>query len=119
MHLGKRKSFLLTVIWLSVCDRPNNALSQSTNTTIDQNDTLSPNTNDGHPDEQETSRTRPDVKILQGVVKGLALTTRNNRTIFGFKGIPYGQPPIGNLRFDLKMSQLDLCYLVLSCVCNL
>ncbi|XP_046753940.1 juvenile hormone esterase-like [Diprion similis] len=41
----------------------------------------------------------PEVTILQGNLLGTTMTTRKNRSISAFLGIPYGQPPIGNLRF--------------------
>ncbi|XP_046587083.1 juvenile hormone esterase-like isoform X2 [Neodiprion lecontei] len=46
-----------------------------------------------------TSYGEPEVTILQGNLLGTTMTTRNNRSISAFLGIPYGQPPIGNLRF--------------------
>ncbi|KAJ9593456.1 hypothetical protein L9F63_014985, partial [Diploptera punctata] len=39
-------------------------------------------------------------KVEQGLVKGTTLTSvRSNMTYFGFVGIPYAKPPVGNLRF--------------------
>lgn len=42
---------------------------------------------------------QPQVTIPQGTLLGTTLTTRRNRTIDAFQGIPYGQPPTGDLRF--------------------
>ncbi|XP_076268000.1 esterase FE4-like [Rhynchophorus ferrugineus] len=42
----------------------------------------------------------PIVEISTGKIQGRALTTVDNKKVYyGFLGIPYGQPPIGNLRF--------------------
>lgn len=38
------------------------------------------------------------VKTHQGFIKGTTLETRNGRIISAFRGIPYAQPPIGELR---------------------
>ncbi|XP_076248285.1 juvenile hormone esterase-like [Calliopsis andreniformis] len=38
-------------------------------------------------------------KTQEGKVVGRQMTTRKGRKIFGFCGIPYAQPPVGNLRF--------------------
>ena len=40
----------------------------------------------------------PLLKIHQGFIKGTILETRNGRIISAFRGIPYAQPPIGELR---------------------
>ncbi|XP_033228633.1 esterase E4-like [Belonocnema kinseyi] len=39
------------------------------------------------------------VKILDGTIQGTEMKTRNGRTISAFFGIPYANPPTGNLRF--------------------
>ncbi|XP_046738954.1 esterase E4-like [Diprion similis] len=52
----------------------------------------------GNTDVVENS-TRPEVHILQGKIQGVNMVTRRNRIFFVFKGIPFAQPPIGNLRF--------------------
>ncbi|XP_046753938.1 esterase E4-like [Diprion similis] len=44
--------------------------------------------------------TAPQVTILQGPLEGTTVLSLNNRTIYSFLGIPYAQPPIGNLRFS-------------------
>ncbi|XP_015520819.2 esterase E4-like isoform X1 [Neodiprion lecontei] len=41
----------------------------------------------------------PVVTIPQGTLQGTIRTTNHNRNISAFLGIPYAQPPIGNLRF--------------------
>nr|XP_046469054.1 juvenile hormone esterase-like [Neodiprion pinetum] len=44
--------------------------------------------------------TAPEVTVPQGDLQGAILFSRQNRSIFAFYGIPYGQPPIGDLRFS-------------------
>lgn len=44
-----------------------------------------------------------DIIVLkQGSVKGHRLTTRKGREIFAFQGIPYAEPPVGELRFQVR-----------------
>ncbi|KAF2888128.1 hypothetical protein ILUMI_18045, partial [Ignelater luminosus] len=43
----------------------------------------------------------PFAEIPQGPLKGQFLKTVNNRTFSSFTGIPYAEPPVGNLRFEL------------------
>lgn len=42
------------------------------------------------------------VTINAGTLKGHLLKTANEREFIGFEGIPYAQPPIGNLRFEVR-----------------
>lgn len=42
---------------------------------------------------------QPEVKIHQGVVRGVYTSTPSGRKIASFKGIPYAKPPVGNARF--------------------
>lgn len=44
------------------------------------------------------SHSEPLVEISEGFLKGTTLTTRNGRNISAFMGVPYAQPPIGDLR---------------------
>ncbi|XP_046753939.1 juvenile hormone esterase-like [Diprion similis] len=44
--------------------------------------------------------TASEVTIPQGSLQGAILFSRQNRSIFAFYGIPYGQPPVGDLRFS-------------------
>lgn len=41
----------------------------------------------------------PIVETTYGPVRGSTLLSRGNREFFGFKGIPYAAPPVGELRF--------------------
>lgn len=38
------------------------------------------------------------VNISDGLLKGTIITSRNGRNISAFLGVPYAEPPIGNLR---------------------
>ncbi|KAJ9581386.1 hypothetical protein L9F63_023436 [Diploptera punctata] len=42
----------------------------------------------------------PIVNVRQGPVQGVYMTSRYGRTYSAFQGIPYAQPPIGELRFQ-------------------
>ncbi|KAJ9587060.1 hypothetical protein L9F63_019348, partial [Diploptera punctata] len=39
------------------------------------------------------------IELKQGQLRGHRLTSRKDREIFAFQGIPYAQSPVGNLRF--------------------
>ncbi|XP_015597086.1 esterase E4 isoform X3 [Cephus cinctus] len=41
----------------------------------------------------------PSVTIYQGRLAGIYTVTHNDRIVYSFLGIPYAEPPIGNLRF--------------------
>ena len=40
----------------------------------------------------------PQVNTSQGLLQGITLETRNGRFISGFIGVPYAEPPVGELR---------------------
>lgn len=42
-----------------------------------------------------------EVQITKGSLKGLTLKSRNGRSYYSFRGIPYAKPPIGELRFEV------------------
>lgn len=44
------------------------------------------------------TRAQPQVLISEGLVSGYYLKTYLNRTVSGFSGIPFAEPPIDNLR---------------------
>lgn len=41
----------------------------------------------------------PKATIPQGILRGITLETHRGRSISAFLGVPYAQPPTGNLRF--------------------
>lgn len=45
------------------------------------------------------------VNISQGTVQGVKLKSKSNRNFSAFIGIPYGEPPIGNLRLFVFLLQ--------------
>ncbi|CAH1394711.1 unnamed protein product [Nezara viridula] len=49
-------------------------------------------------------KNRPEVRTLQGTVRGLYTKTINNRQIASFEGIPYGKPPSGKHRFKAPVA---------------
>lgn len=42
------------------------------------------------------------LEIPQGKIVGFEFGLPNGRPFYGFKGIPYAEPPIGNLRFAVS-----------------
>lgn len=46
------------------------------------------------------SQDGPIVEVAQGLVRGTVNTTDSGRTFYSFRGIPYAQPPVGELRFQ-------------------
>lgn len=47
---------------------------------------------------QSENSTGPEITIPQGTLRGISMITRNGRNISAFLGIPYAQPPTGDLR---------------------
>ncbi|XP_037299218.1 LOW QUALITY PROTEIN: esterase E4 [Manduca sexta] len=45
----------------------------------------------------------PIVTVKQGKVKGAVKSLPDGKTYYSFKGIPYAQPPVGNLRFQAPL----------------
>lgn len=43
------------------------------------------------------------VTIEQGTLNGKQIETRSGRKVFGFLGIPYAAPPVGDLRFKVRV----------------
>ena len=41
----------------------------------------------------------PSVNVMQGKLRSRELTARSGRKYYGFLGVPYASPPIGNLRY--------------------
>ena len=41
----------------------------------------------------------PIVTTSLGKVEGMLMTSKEGKRIFSYRGIPYGRPPLGNLRF--------------------
>ena len=47
----------------------------------------------------------PLVKMTNGKVKGKVLTSREGRQFYGFYHIPYAEPPVGELRFQVRIDE--------------
>lgn len=45
------------------------------------------------------------VTVKNGTLEGTVMKTRKGRDIFGFRGIPYALPPVGELRFEVSKSR--------------
>lgn len=50
----------------------------------------------------------PEVEIQQGKLKGQFKTSVKDTQFMSFTGIPYAVPPIGNLRFEVFILNIDL-----------
>lgn len=46
------------------------------------------------------------VEVQQGLLRGHLLTTSKNTVFRAFQGIPFAQPPIGKLRFQVYSTTL-------------
>jgi hypothetical protein len=42
------------------------------------------------------------VRTAKGYLKGSILTSRKGKSIYSFRGVPFAQPPVGNLRFKVR-----------------
>lgn len=49
----------------------------------------------------------PEVNTKYGRVRGVWLKTARDADIVGFLGLPYAQPPVDDLRFEVKYSLID------------
>jgi len=45
----------------------------------------------------------PKVTIEQGTLVGKTMSSRQGNKIFAFQGIPYAAPPVGDLRFKVRI----------------
>lgn len=62
-----------------------------------------------HAHDENTIETR--VTIPQGTLQGTILKTHHNRSISAFMGIPFAQPPTGNLRYIREVLKIKNCVL--------
>ena len=51
------------------------------------------------------------VNTVYGKLKGFSDISREGRKFYGFQGIPYASPPIGDLRFEVSILQSFTHYL--------
>lgn len=47
------------------------------------------------------------VEVQQGLLRGHLLTTSRNTVFRAFQGIPFAEPPIGKLRFQVYSTTLN------------
>lgn len=52
------------------------------------------------------SANSPIVEIKNGSLQGSVMSARNGREFFAYRGIPFALPPVGQLRFEVKISIL-------------
>ncbi len=43
-----------------------------------------------------------EITVEQGKLKGKVFESRNGTKYYGFLGIPYAKPPVGDLRFEVR-----------------
>lgn len=48
----------------------------------------------------------PEVATLQGRLRGRVRFTRGNRTFGAFEGIAFARPPLGELRFKVRLNRI-------------
>ena len=53
-------------------------------------------------------RRSPIVEISNGKVKGTTLKSREGRLFYAFYHIPYGDPPVGRLKFQVDRLKFNL-----------
>lgn len=53
-----------------------------------------------------TIETRTHMEHEPLKLSGKEITTRSGRTVFGFLGVPYAAPPIGDLRFKVRNNNI-------------
>ena len=46
------------------------------------------------------------VTVAQGELRGKKMTAKTGTTYFSFQGIPYCQPPVGPLRFKVRIASV-------------
>lgn len=59
-----------------------------------------------------TDRPRPTVSLSQGVVSGIQRRLPNRGWFHCFQGIPYAEPPIGELRFEVYQQSSRSCQFI-------
>ena len=52
----------------------------------------------------------PIVQIKNGTLEGTIMKSRKGREFVGFRGIPYAQPPLGALRFEVRINKCFIHY---------
>lgn len=57
------------------------------------------------------AKSEPKVTIHQGSLIGKYRTSRLNRTFSSFEGIPFAQPPLGELRFKVVCFYLYIFFI--------
>lgn len=46
---------------------------------------------------------QPELNTVNGKIKGQILTSRDGRPYYSYTGIPYAKPPVGELRFKVRL----------------
>lgn len=60
------------------------------------------------------SSRRLEIELSEGVLSGVQEKLPNGENFYAFRGVPYAQPPVGNLRFKVNtMFELRCAILIL------
>lgn len=52
-----------------------------------------------------------EIRIQQGLLRGMHMKTINGQDFYGFIGVPYATAPVGNLRFRVRNTARDTCHI--------
>jgi len=52
----------------------------------------------------QSSGEAPVLSIQNGLVKGVVSYSRGGRQYYEYLGIPYAKPPVGELRFEVRLN---------------
>jgi hypothetical protein len=54
------------------------------------------------PNASQPNDTSPVVTTVHGALRGSVIQSRLGRPIYSFRGVRFAQPPVGNLRFEVR-----------------
>ena len=62
---------------------------------------------------QQSTEEQPLVSAPIGKIRGSIFTSRLGRKIYSFRGVRYGEPPIGQQRFQVRSFEFSLLFRVI------
>jgi len=54
-----------------------------------------------------SARCDPTLKLTKGAIEGRVLTSRDGRPYHSYTGVPYAKPPVGELRFKVRLTVIN------------